>query len=120
LFNLVLSSEPCIGGKSGGLWEWYFRTGLDNWSTILGMVFALNFPLAMKWLTKVEEQPRKQQFMSKGLVGVVVGGIFLWWVTQIFTQGKLDYNLTNSYYGFIPLLTYVYFRNITLVSSSSQ
>lgn len=118
IFSLFLSQEPCIGAKSGALWEWYFRTSLDNWSTILGMIFALNFPLAMKWLTKIEEQPMRQQVLSKGLVGVVVGSVFVWWVTNVFMQSKLQYNLTNSYYGFIPLLAYVYFRNVSFTLRS--
>lgn len=77
------------------------------------MVFALNFPLATRWLQKVEELPTGRQIAVKGLAGVGIGGAFLWWATAIFPQGKLDYNLTNSYFGFIPLLAYIYFRNLT-------
>lgn len=95
------------------LWEWYFRTSLDHWSTLLGMVFALNFPLATRWLQKVEELPAGKQVAVKGITGLGMGGAFLWWAASIFPQTKLDYNLTNSYFGFIPLLAYIYFRNLT-------
>ncbi len=113
LFGPLLGTAPVIGAKSGTLWEWYFRTSLDHWSTLLGMVFALNFPMATRWLTKVEELPVGQQIRVKGLAGLFVAAPFMWWATTIFPQGKLDYNTTNSYYGFIPLLAYIFFRNIT-------
>jgi hypothetical protein len=113
LFGPFLSTHPVVGAKSGSLWEWYFRTALDHWSTMLGMVFALNFPLATRWLAKVEELPTGRQAAVKGVVGVGVGGAFAWWAASIFPQGKLEYNVTNAYYGFIPLLAYIYFRNLT-------
>jgi hypothetical protein len=58
----------------GGAWVVYryFRTSLDHWSTMLGMVFALNFPMATKWLAKVEDLPRPQQILAKTVVGVLV------------------------------------------------
>jgi N-acetylneuraminate 9-O-acetyltransferase len=43
-----------------------------------------------------------------------VGAPFLWWAASVFPQAKVDYNHTNAYYGFIPLVTYIYFRNISL------
>lgn len=113
-FSPFLSTTPVIGAKSGTLWEWYFRSGLDHWSTVLGMIFALNFPMLTRWVQKVEELPKKQEFMVKGLTGVAVGIPLLWWITVIFPQNKIDYNHTNAYYGFIPMLAYVYYRNSSL------
>jgi len=113
LFSPFLGTAPVIGAKSGTLWEWYFRTSLDHWSTLLGMVFALNFPMATQWLTKVEERPRAHQLRVKGLTGLFIAVPFLWWAITIFPKEKIEYNHTNAYYGFIPLLTYIYFRNIT-------
>ena len=34
--------------------EWYFRSSLDHWSTFLGMIFALNYPLMALWFSKVD------------------------------------------------------------------
>lgn len=113
LFSPFLGTAPVIGAKSGTLWEWYFRTSLDHWSTLLGMVFALNFPMATRWLTKVEERPLAHQVRVKGLTGLFIAVPFLWWAVTIFPKEKIDYNHTNAYYGFIPLLTYIYFRNLT-------
>jgi N-acetylneuraminate 9-O-acetyltransferase len=33
-----LGQTPKIGAGSGTMWEWYFRSSLDHWSTLLGMV----------------------------------------------------------------------------------
>jgi hypothetical protein len=47
-----LGTEKMIGAGSGSVWEWYFRTSLDHWSTYFGMIFALNFPLAEQFFVK--------------------------------------------------------------------
>jgi N-acetylneuraminate 9-O-acetyltransferase len=36
-----LGDSPKIGASSGTMWEWYFRSSLDHWSTFLGMVSAV-------------------------------------------------------------------------------
>ena len=92
--------------------QWYFRTTLDHWSTFLGMIFAANYPITALYCKKVERLPFKQQWLLKGSTGVIVFAIFYWWVMNQFLQPKLDYNMTNAYFGFIPLLAYIYFRNI--------
>jgi len=35
------------------------------------------------------------------------------WVMGPFQNSKEQYNQTNAYFGFIPLITYIYFRNLT-------
>lgn len=49
-----LGVEPVIGATNGTMWEWYFRTSLDHWSTFLGMLFALNYPVLSRWFLEVE------------------------------------------------------------------
>ena len=49
-----LGESPILGAKSGVLHEWHFRTGLDHWSAMFGMVFALNYPVAQAWINRVE------------------------------------------------------------------
>jgi N-acetylneuraminate 9-O-acetyltransferase len=44
-----LGTEKVIGANSGSVWEYYFRTSLDHWSSYLGMIFALNFPLCEQY-----------------------------------------------------------------------
>ena len=42
---LLTGTESVIGAKSGSVYEYYFRTSLDKYSALLGMIFAMNFPL---------------------------------------------------------------------------
>lgn len=112
-FSPLLGTEPTIGANSGSLWEWYFRTSLDHWSTLFGMIFALNFPLATKLLNRTEDLPLGSQVMVKGVAGAALGGALCWWTWSIFMLPKVEYNHSNAYYGWIPLLAYIYFRNLT-------
>lgn len=104
---------PILGATAGTMWEWYFRSSLDHWSTFLGMTFALNFPITSLFFRKLESMPFRHHVLAKGLMGIALFCVFLLWLTGPFMQGKFDYNQTNSYYGFIPLITYIYFRNLT-------
>ena len=118
IFWPVLSTNSIIGAPAGTLWEWYFRSSLDHWSTLFGMIFALNYPFLKKSFQVIEEQNKKIQFIIKGSVGIVLGGTFIWWALKIFTLPKFSYNVENPYFGMIPLLSYIYFRNINIHARS--
>ena len=113
LHHPLLGETPMLGATSGAMWEWYFRSSLDHWSTFLGMIFALNFPITSLFYRKLEAQPLVWHVLGKLAMGVGLFGVFLWWVMGPFQDAKLEYNATNAYYGFIPLITYIYFRNLT-------
>jgi hypothetical protein len=108
-----LGETPQLGANSGVMWEWYFRSTLDHWSTFLGMLFALNFPITSLFFRKLEAQPLHIHVAAKGIMAVVFIGASYWWVTGPFMLDKFDYNQTNSYYGWIPLISYIYLRNLT-------
>lgn len=117
LFKLIhlpfFGETPMMGATGGSMWEWYFRSSLDHWSTYMGMIFALNFPITSLFFRKIESMPMHQQVLSKGLMGVGLAIAFYYWVTGPFMQGKFDYNQTNAYYGIVPVTVYIYFRNMT-------
>eukprot|EP00281_Chroomonas_sp_CCMP1168_P023820 CAMPEP_0206222214 /NCGR_PEP_ID=MMETSP0047_2-20121206/5838_1 /ASSEMBLY_ACC=CAM_ASM_000192 /TAXON_ID=195065 /ORGANISM="Chroomonas mesostigmatica_cf, Strain CCMP1168" /LENGTH=941 /DNA_ID=CAMNT_0053645019 /DNA_START=140 /DNA_END=2965 /DNA_ORIENTATION=+ len=117
LFNLIwspfLSTEPIRGAKVGTLWEWYFRTSLDKYSAIWGMLFALNFPAITTMLLKTEDQPAAIQWSIKGAAVLVWGAATVWWLTGPFQTVKNEYNLGNAYYAPIPMIFYILVRNIS-------
>lgn len=117
LFKLIhfpfFGETPMMGATGGAMWEWYFRSSLDHWSTYMGMIFALNFPITSLFYRKLESLPPVQHYLAKGMTGAALFAVFYFWVTGPFMQGKFDYNQTNAYYGIIPLITYIYFRNLT-------
>ena len=47
------------------------------------------------------------------MMGVVFLVATYAWVSGPFQLNKFDYNQTNAYFGIVPVLSYIYFRNIT-------
>jgi N-acetylneuraminate 9-O-acetyltransferase len=101
-----LGTDSVIGAKSGSLWEWYFRSSLDHWSTFYGMIFALNFPLA-------EQYFKVASGWSLAIAGAALLALSVWWYLEIYCLDKLAYNLAHAYFAFIPLTAYIFFRNLT-------
>lgn len=108
-----LGETPMLGATGGAMWEWYFRSTLDHWSTFFGMLFALNFPITSLFYRKLETQPWHIQWPAKGIIAAVAIGATFWWVTGPFDQKKFAYNQTNAYFGWIPMLSYIYLRNLS-------
>lgn len=59
-------------GAYGVRYEWHFRSGLDHYSTMFGMIFALNFPQSKLWLKQVESMEFKTQWIIKGSTALVL------------------------------------------------
>ncbi len=109
----ILGTKPQLGANNGALWEWYFRSSLDHWSTFLGMVFAANYPITSLFYRKLEALPSRQCWLCKGLIAAALIAVTTVWVLGPFSQEKFVYNATNAYFGFIPLVTYIFLRNLT-------
>jgi hypothetical protein len=105
-------------GAHGTEWEWYFRSFLDHFSTVWGMVFALNMPFLSEWYKQVESfSARREWGIKLSVLGVLVV-ISAVWVKYVYMQGKTGYNSIHSYYGIIPLLAYLFLRNISVTVRS--
>jgi hypothetical protein len=113
LHVLFLGETPVLGATAGTMWEWYFRSTLDHWSTFLGMLFALNFPITSLFFRKLEAQPLPRVVAVKGAMALCLIGATYFWVNGPFQLGKFDYNQTNAYFGWIPMISYIYLRNLT-------
>lgn len=112
LFDLLfawLGTEKTIGANYGSVWEYYFRTSLDHWSSFLGMIFAVNFPLAEQYFHKAREGSGWSLWVAAALMGALA----LWWLAYCYPLDKLEYNLTHAYFSIIPLTAYIFFRNLT-------
>ena len=115
LFDVVfffVPTTPQMGGGSGARYEWYFRTSLDRWSTFLGMIFALNYPTSNRWLTEAAKMPLQKHLPTVGIPAVGAVVLATWWYRNIFMLGKLEYNSTNAFFAPIPLLCYIFLRNM--------
>lgn len=109
LFDVLfawLGTDSVVGATNGSVWEYYFRTSLDHWSSYLGMIFALNYPMADQFFNKVGAWPLL-------LTSAVMAALSAWWYLVLYSQQKMEYNLTHSYFAIIPLVAYIFFRNIS-------
>ncbi|GKY95115.1 hypothetical protein MPSEU_000475400 [Mayamaea pseudoterrestris] len=111
--TLLLGDKPLLGAKFGGMWEIYFRTSLDHWSTLLGMVFACNFPIVSLLFRKLEAEMVFRHVAGKSLMAFPLLGAFALWTLGPFQHNNVAYNQTNAFFAPIPLITYVFLRNLT-------
>ena len=51
--------------------------------------------------------------MKLGIVAVGLLGMSAAWAANVYTRSKGDYNALHCYYAIVPLLTYLFFRNIS-------
>lgn len=108
-----LPSTAQLGAKAGALHEWHFRSALDHWDCSFGMLFALNFPMMISWFGSVEALQPGKQYLTKGVMGLGCALGCLVWYKNVFGLAKFQYNALHPYTFFVPLLSYVYFRNVS-------
>ncbi len=114
----MLGTQPILGATHGVRHEWHFRSGLDHYSALFGMAFALNYPVAEAWLSRSEELGRDAQLLVKGAVGVVLTIFTAVWTSEVFSLDKYKYNEHHPYFFWIPLLWYIFIRNSCLLFRS--
>merc|ERR1719355_146635 len=87
-FWLGTKSAGASIGSHGVEWEWYFRSFLDHFSTVWGMVFALNMPFLAEWYKQVESFSARREWGIKLSVLGVLGVLFAVWAKHVYMQGK--------------------------------
>ncbi|KAH9627384.1 hypothetical protein KSS87_001223 [Heliosperma pusillum] len=105
------------------LHEWHFRSGLDRYIWIIGMIYAYYHPNVEKMMEKLEEtEPKRRNTIKTGVVAIAisVSCISLWLVEQLdsyfcvyiclrnCTQQIRNFSLTLfAWLGKITLETYI-------------
>jgi N-acetylneuraminate 9-O-acetyltransferase len=93
--------------------EWRFRSFLDHYIWIVGMLCAFNHPRIEAWLQKIDNLPAKTSNAIKSLVTCVALLLGYYYVTEVFLLPKKDYNKLHPYTSFIPILLFIVLRNIS-------
>ncbi|KAK1318489.1 hypothetical protein QJS10_CPB04g01031 [Acorus calamus] len=103
--------------KYPSLHEWHFRSGLDRYIWIIGMIYTYYHPTVKRWMEKLEESVTKFRILIKSSIvsiSLVVGCL---WFEYIYKLDKITY---NKYHPCTPWIPITWLGKITLETYISQ
>ncbi|TYI89822.1 hypothetical protein E1A91_D03G080600v1 [Gossypium mustelinum] len=90
------------------LHEWQFRSGLDRYIWIIGMIYAYYHPTVERWMEKLEETEVKRQVSIRIAVAIIAPMVGFLWFEHIYKLDKIAYNKYHPYTSWIPITECVY------------
>eukprot|EP00005_Dracoamoeba_jomungandri_P008528 CAMPEP_0174267136 /NCGR_PEP_ID=MMETSP0439-20130205/32597_1 /TAXON_ID=0 /ORGANISM="Stereomyxa ramosa, Strain Chinc5" /LENGTH=593 /DNA_ID=CAMNT_0015354473 /DNA_START=625 /DNA_END=2403 /DNA_ORIENTATION=+ len=114
LFSLFWYPFEWLVAFRGSLHEFYFRTWLDHYAWVFGMICAYFYPNVEAWVLWLERTRSKTENIAiKGTVLSITLAVFVaWWKYLLAIPNKFEYNSYHPYTSFIPITCYIIFRNI--------
>lgn len=93
--------------------EWYFRTGLDRYIWIHGMLCAYLHPWLERGLRSIEEKKTSTKIIIRASLATIgITALYLWY-EHVYKLPKLEYNILHPYTSWIPISAFLLLRNIT-------
>ncbi|GAX80624.1 hypothetical protein CEUSTIGMA_g8059.t1 [Chlamydomonas eustigma] len=93
------------------LYEWYFRSSLDRYVWIYGMLCAWIHPHVSSAFNFMDNLPPARKFIVRGAVLSVTTVISYFWYTLVYCLPKLEYNQLHPYTSWIPISLFIIYRN---------
>jgi 10 TM Acyl Transferase domain found in Cas1p len=118
LFNLLFSPFISQGNTTalfpnGLLWVWYSESHMHHWIGFVGIIYAINFPITSLLLDKMDTLTNYLKTLAKSTIGGSLIMALILWASGPLMTPKLAFNSIHSYFAFLPILTFIYFRNVT-------
>ncbi|GFR46609.1 hypothetical protein Agub_g8221 [Astrephomene gubernaculifera] len=95
------------------LHEWYFRSSLDRYVWIYGMLCAWIHPQVAAFFKFVDDQPAVRRFALRSFILAACGGAGYWYYSRIYVLPKYEYNVVHPYTSWIPITLWIVVRNMT-------
>eukprot|EP00758_Cryptobia_borreli_P002113 Tbor_TRINITY_DN2794_c0_g1::TRINITY_DN2794_c0_g1_i1::g.15216::m.15216 len=109
---LVQYHDPYLPNRDV-LSEWQFRSYLDHFIWIVGMLSAFFHPNIDSLLQRIDALSNFKQISIKCAVICVTLIIGYLYVVNIFLLPKKEYNKLHPYTSFIPIILFIILRNIS-------
>ncbi|XP_020101332.1 protein REDUCED WALL ACETYLATION 1-like isoform X2 [Ananas comosus] len=106
-------SDPDESEPHGPMDEWHYRSGLDRYIWILGMIYAYYHPTVERWMQKLEETRVWLQMLIKASIVAVCFVVGYLWYEYVFKLDRRTYIAYHPYTSWIPITVYIVLRNIT-------
>lgn len=94
------------------LHEWEFRSGLDRYVWIWGMMCAYLHPRYEKALSWLDEINQQTATIIRSVIVAVCVGLGSLYYTHIYCLPKLEYNAVHPYTSWIPITLFILLRNV--------
>lgn len=109
---LVEYNDPARPGNGDALHEWFFRSGLDRYVWIYGMLCAHCHPYAERMLLYIDALPPGRRVIARAAIMAVSTTFLGAWYRKVYALPKLQYNVLHPYTSWIPITVCIVFRNL--------
>lgn len=95
------------------LYEWHFRSGLDRFIWIYGMLCAHIHPYVAAMFTWIDNSPAIRKYSMRALITAICGVVGYYWYINVYVLPKPEYNKVHPYTSWIPITIWMLLRNMT-------